>query len=128
MENKEEDMVVDDLCEWRGEWFHVLHNAVDVCHLMEELVFVHYVRCRFEGGVLPSRREQLRDVVVTLHGCILGILEGVARLLENSEEGLELRERVRMVRDAVSSLSHPSENQPPLYEPEADFSNDGVHI
>ena len=58
-----------------------------------------------------------RTVVVSLHGCVLGILEGVARLLEGAEGGEELSERVRTVRDAVSSLPHPAENLPPSYDP-----------
>ena len=86
-----------------------MEATTDAVQNLGTLMIVHYSRCRDEGGVSDSQR-QLRDRVVSLHGCVLGILEGVARLLERTEEGVELTERVRTVRDAVSSLPQPTEN------------------
>ena len=99
-----------------SEWTHALESTTDAVHLLGTLVFEHYPRWCDEGGV-SGRQRQLREDVVSLHGCVLGILEGVARLLEGAEEGEELNERVRTVRDALSSLPRPTENLPPPYEP-----------
>ena len=97
-------------------WTHVLDATTDAVQILGTLVFEHYPRWCDEGGVSGSQR-QLRDLVVSLHGCVLGILEGVARLVEGTEEGEELNERVRTVRNALSSLPHPTENLPPPYDP-----------
>ena len=92
---------------------HVLVATADVMQYLSRLVFMLYSSCADEE-VLVSRR-QLRKVAVSLHGCILAIIEGVARLLVRTEEGLELDHRVSIVRDAVSSLPRPCENLPPQY-------------
>ena len=105
-----------DPVEGERVWTQVLDGTTDALQQLGSLVFEHYPRWCDEGGVSGSQRRLL-DLAVSLHGCVLGILEGVARLLEGAEEGEELIERVRTVRDAVSSLPHPAENLPPPYEP-----------
>ena len=111
MENEDSAVAIEG-----SMWTHVLEASSDVMLHLSKLVFIHYPKCCEEGGVLESQR-QLRDVVVSLHGCVLAILEAIARLLEGTEYGGELESRVRIVRDAVGSLPHPTENLPPPYEP-----------
>ena len=96
---------------------HVLVAKADAMQYLSGLVFMLYSSWA-EEEVLALRR-QLREVAVSSHGCILASIEGLARLLVRTEEGLELDHRVSIVRDAVSSLPRPCDNLPPQYVPDS---------
>ena len=57
-------------------WSHVLDATADATHYLSRQVFLQYPNCA-EDGALTSRRRQLREVAVSLHSCILAILESV---------------------------------------------------